>query len=364
MRQILAYAAMLLRAYARDVPALFFSLIVPLLIMVIFGLLNLGAFGHVNLAVVDEARNADSARFVETLSAVPTLRVERADRDEAIRRVARSEIDMAVVVPSDFRVAPAARGARVPTVTVYENVERPQQVSVGKAILAQIVDGISFAVAGTGPIVELREEPVSAHRLRYVDFLVPGILGMNVMQLAVFSVAFGLVADRKNGVLRRIMATPMPPHRFLAAHVLMRLVLAVLQVLVLVGVARLAFGVQFVGSLVDVLALTTLGAVLFLTVGFAVAGWARTENQVPPVANLITLPQFFLSGVFFPRDAVPEAIRGVTGLLPLTFLNDAVREVSTQGATLWDVRGDVAGLVVWSIVGFLLAARLFRFEVS
>jgi len=105
-----------------------------------------------------------------------------------------------------------------------------------------------------------------------------------------------------------------------------------------------------------------LGAVLFLTIGFALAGWAETENQVPAIAQLITLPQFFFSGVFFSKEAAPELIRPATNLLPLTFLNDALREISVQGATLWDVRMQLIGLLVWTAIGFVLAVRFFRFD--
>lgn len=195
---------------------------------------------------------------------------------------------------------------------------------------------------------------------RYVDFLVPGILGMNVMQLNIFSVAFALVAQRQRGVLRRIFATPLDPRRFLAAHGLMRLGLSMVQVLILVAVAFALFQVRIVGGLVDLLIVAIVGAIPFLMQGFAIAGWARTENQVPPVANLITLPQFFLSGVFFPKEAAPDVIRPITDVLPLTLLNDALREVSTQGASLWDVRAPLLGLAIWGVVSFALAVRLLR----
>ncbi|MEK7285045.1 MAG: ABC transporter permease, partial [Chloroflexota bacterium] len=205
-------------------------------------------------------------------------------------------------------------------------------------------------------------EAISGVRLRYVDFLVPGILGLNVMQIGVFSVAFGLVIQKQRGVLRRLMATPLDPKRFLAAHTLMRLVLAAAQVAILLLVAFLLFRVVIVGSLLDLFAVALIGAVPFLMQGFALAGWAKTDNQAAPLANLITLPQFFLSGVFFPKEAAPEAIRPLTNLLPLTLFNDALREISTQGSSFWDVRMQVAGLVVWTAIGFILAVRLLRFE--
>ena len=120
------------------------------------------------------------------------------------------------------------------------------------------------------------------------------------------------------------------------------------------NIATLVYGATFSAMF--------LGSVLFLTIGFALAGWAETENQVPAIAQLITLPQFFFSGVFFSKDAAPEIIRPVTNLLPLTFLTDALREISVQGATIWDVRAKLLGLVIWTAIGLVLAVRFFRFD--
>jgi len=317
MRQVVRYTAMLLRAYVRDRSAVFFSLLLPLMFMLIFGALNLGAFGHVTMGIVDEARNADSRRFVDQLVGIGELTVREGALDDEKARLSRSERDMVVAIPADFRLAPPQPGASVPTLLVYANDGRAQQVAVGRAILQQLIAETSFAVTRTSPVVQLTQEQVSAVRLRYVDFLVPGILGMNVMQLAIFSVAFALVADKQRGVLRRIMATPFRPIRFLTSQVLLRLVLSVIQILILLGVALLVFKVQVVGSVLDLLVLTTLGSIAFLTVGFTLAGWAETVNQVPPVANLITLPQFFLSGVFFPTDVVPPLLKPISAAIAI-----------------------------------------------
>jgi ABC-2 type transport system permease protein len=269
---------------------------------------------------------------------------------------------MLVVIPSDFLIAPARPGQTVPQLTVYGDDARPQQVAVGRQIVAQIVDRLSFAVTQTAPVVAVKEETIQGVRLRYVDFLVPGILGVNIMQLAIFSVAFALVADKQRGVLRRIMATPVRVTNLLAAHVMTRLVIAAGQVAVLLVVALVLFNVIIVGGLGPLVVVALIGTILFLTIGFALAGWATSENQVPAIAQLITLPQFFFSGVFFSKNAAPAIIRPVTNVLPLTLLNDALREISVQGATLWDVRTQILGLLIWTLAGFILAVRLFRFE--
>jgi len=362
MRQTARLTALLLRAYVRDRIALFFSLVVPLMLMVIFGYLNLGDFGRVSLAVDDQAKNDASKQLLGVLKGIETLQVTEESTDEALKRLRRTELDMLVVIPREFTIAPARPGQTVPQLVVYGDDARPQQVAVGRQILAQVIDRFSFSVTQTTPVIAVKDETVQGVRLRYVDFLVPGILGVNIMQLAVFSVAFALVADKQRGVLRRIMATPVRIPNLLAAHVVTRLFIAAGQVAVLLLVALVLFNVTIVGGLGSLVVVALLGTILFLTIGFALAGWAQSENQVPAIAQLITLPQFFFSGVFFSKNAAPEAIRPITNLLPLTFLNDALREISVQGATLWDVRTQILGLLVWIVLGFFLAVRLFRFE--
>ena len=364
MRTTYRLTSLLLRAYLRDRVALFFSLIVPLMLMVIFGYLNLGEFGRVSIAIDDQANNDASRQLAGLLRGIGTLQVRDQSTDDALRLLRRTELDMLIVIPSEFRIAPALPGQAVPRLTLYGDDARPQQVTVGRQIITQVIDRLSFTVTQTAPVVGVMEESVQGVRLRYVDFLVPGILGVNIMQLAVFSVAFALVADRQRGVLRRIMATPVRLASLLTAHVLTRLVIATGQVAILLLVALSLFNVTIVGGLAPLVVVALLGSILFLTIGFALAGWAQTENQVPAIAQLITLPQFFFSGVFFSKNAAPEAVRPITNLLPLTFLNDALREISVQGATLWDVRTQIVGLLVWIVVGFLLAVRLFRFERS
>src|SRR6266508_221920 len=316
---------MLMRAYTRDRTALFFGFFFPLIFMTLFGVLNLGAFGRVNLGIADNARNADSQAFIGAFSKIDTLRVTAGTVDGELSAMQKGDRDLVLVIPSDFRIAPARPGSAVPTLTLYQNTGRPEQASVGAAILAQAIDQLSFAVTQTAPVVAVRREEVAGRNLRYVDFLTPGVLGMTIMQLGISSVAFAFVVDRQRGVIRRIMATPISRRDYLAAHGLQRLVLAV-------------------------------------CLGFSVTGVVTTENAVPPVTQLVTLPQLFLSGVFFSKDAAPAFLRPIANVLPLTFLNDALRDVSTAGASLADVRGSLAGIAVWIVVSFVLAFRFFRLD--
>jgi ABC-2 type transport system permease protein len=365
MRQVLGYTALLLRAYARDRTALFFGFLFPLLFMVLFGVLNFGGSVRVDLAVVDEARNEQSASFITTLQRIETLRVTIGERTAELEKLRTGDRDLVLVIPGDFRIAPVGPAVvlgTAPTLTVYRNSARPEEAAVGTAILNSVINELSFAVTRTAPVVALRREEITGPDLKYVDFLTPGIVGMTIMQLGISSVAFAFVADRQRGVIRRIMATPIPRRSYMAAHVLQRLILAVVQVLILLAVAVFAFKVTVVGGLGSLLLVAVLGAVVFLNLGFAVTGLLATENQAAVATQIVTLPQMFLSGVFFSRDAVPAFLKPIADYLPLTFLNDALRAIATTGATLADVGGDILGLVVWAVVSFVLAYRLFRLD--
>jgi ABC-2 type transport system permease protein len=360
--QIVRYTLMLLRAYTRDWVALFFGFFFPLIFMGLFGILNFGSFGHVALGIVDNANNADSQAFRESLAKIETLQVKAGTLEDELATLQKGDRDIVLVIPADFKIAPARPGSVVPTLTLYANQGRGEQVSVGSAILTQVIDQMSFAITQTAPVVATKREDVAGRNLKYVDFLTPGIVGMTIMQLGIAGVMFTFVVDRQRGVIRRIMATPISRRNYMAAHVLERLVLAVLQVLILIAVAVFAFKVAIVGSLAFVLLMSVLGSVMFLCLGFAVTGFVTTENQAPAIMQLVTLPQMFLSGVFFSRDAVPAFLKPVSDVLPLTFLNDALRQISTAGAGIADLRGDVIGIVVWSVITFVIAFRFFKLE--
>jgi ABC-2 type transport system permease protein len=362
MRQILGYTLMLLRAYRRDWVALFFGFFFPLIFMGLFGILNFGSFGHVELGVVDNANNADSQAFRAGLKKVETLHINSGNEAEEQDALRKGDRDIVLIIPADFKIAPARPGQAVPTLALFENQGRGQQVAVGEAILTQVIDQTSFAVTQSAPILSTTRQQVQGRNLKYVDFLTPGILGMTIMQLGVAGVMFTFVVDRQRGVIRRIMATPLSRRNYMAAHVLMRLVLAVLQVLVLLAVAIFAFKVTIIGSIWAILLITVLGSALFLCLGFAVSAFVATENQAPAIMQLVTLPQMFLSGVFFSRDAVPAFLKPVSDVLPLTFLNEGLRQVSTAGASLGEIQGDVIGIAIWTALLFVIAFRFFKLE--
>ena len=349
------------KMFVRNRAALFFSLVVPLLIMLIFGVLNFGGTTQVSLGLVDEANNQASQTLRAALGAVDAFEIQAGARDGELAELAEGHRDLVLVIPSGFALEPSSdpNGGLV----AYSNQQKPQQAQVGGLLLNAVVSGVMLNAANPDapPGAVVRVEELPGRDLGYIDFLVPGMLALTVMQLGLFSVAFGFVQLKRTGALRRLFATPTSPAYFLGAQVTSRLLIGLAQVLILLGVG-LWFGLQLVGSVPLLLAVSVLGSMIFLAMGFAIAGWAKNEDQAAPVANLLSLPMTFLSGVFFPRDAMPEFLQRVTEYLPLTYLSDALRRITNDGAGVTDIGGDLLGLVVWAIVAFLVAVRLFSWE--
>src|SRR5574338_132143 len=300
-----------IKMFVRNRVALFFSLFLPMVIMLIFGVLNFDQASSVSLGVVDEAGTDARQNLLTAVEGVETFEVSTGDRDAEMSALQKGERDLVLVIPGAW-----GEGGDFSPLTAYASANAGADAQIG----ALVLNSLALGMAGGGPpgggppggatsLVSV--ETVNARDLGYIDFLVPGILGLTIMQLGLFGVAFGFVQMKRTGALRRLFATPTAPGYFLSAQIASRLVLGLAQIAILLGIG-LAFGLNLVGSLALLLGVALVGAVIFLGMGFAVAGWAKNEDQAAPVANIISLPMMFLSGTFFPRAAMPEFLRGVT----------------------------------------------------
>jgi ABC-type multidrug transport system permease subunit len=197
---------------------------------------------------------------------------------------------------------------------------------------------------------------------RYIDFLIPGLLGMNLMGSSIWGMGFAIVDARRKKLMKRLVATPMPRQYYLLSFVLSRLVTLVLEVGVLVVFAAWAFGVPVRGSLVELGALCLLGALSFGAVGLLIASRVRTIEGASGLMNLVMIPMWVLSGVFFSSQRFPDVVQPVIKALPLTAVIDALRANMLQGAGVNQVAPQIGILVMWLIVCFTLALRLFRWR--
>jgi ABC-2 type transport system permease protein len=186
---------------------------------------------------------------------------------------------------------------------------------------------------------------------------------MSIMQTGLFGVVFTFVQWKQRGILRRLMATPMRVSDFFFSQLVARMTTVALQLVILLVVGLLVFHIHFAGNFLYLLFVGILGGAIFLAIGLAISGYAKTEDAAAPIANIISLPLMFLSGVFFARSNLPDWLQAITQYSPLTYVADALRSISIDGASLWAVRTDLIGIFVWLAVAVLLATRLFRWEV-
>ncbi len=197
---------------------------------------------------------------------------------------------------------------------------------------------------------------------RYIDFLLPGLLGMNLMGSGIWGLTFGIVDARRKKLMKRLIATPMPRHDYLLSFLFSRLILLVVEVVLLAGFGVLVFQVPMRGSWVGLFLLCIVGSLSFSSIGLLLASRVRTIEAASGLVNLIMMPMWVLSGVFFSAQRFPDAIQPVIRVLPLTALIDALRAFMLQGEPLTHLASPVGILLAWLVVCFTLALKLFRWR--
>jgi ABC-type multidrug transport system permease subunit len=255
---------------------------------------------------------------------------------------------------TDLVMVPSAAGKR------YEYLYDPTRPE-GVLARGKVDDALERA-AGRKDVLPTADREVNEPGGRYIDFLIPGLLGMSLMGGGLWGVGFATVDLRIRKILKRFLATPMRKADFLAAMIFSRMFLLVPEVLVLLIFARLAFGVVIQGSFVAVGVLILLGALAFAGIGLLVACRAQTLETVSGLMNLVMLPMWVLSGIFFSSERFPAAAQPFIQALPLTPLIDALRNVSLEGASLLSQWPQVVTLAAWAAVSFVLALKWFRWN--
>src|SRR5580658_10433933 len=197
---------------------------------------------------------------------------------------------------------------------------------------------------------------------RYIDFVVPGLLGMNLMGSAIWGLGFSIVEARQKKLLKRFVASPMPRWQYLASFLLSRLVLLIIEVGAFLGFARAVFGVPFRGSLVELGALCVLTSLSFSALGLLVASRARTIEAASGLMNLVMLPMWILSGVFFSATRFPALLQPFVRALPLTAAIDALRGNMLQGTSLPQLTAPILVLIAWLLACFVVSLRIFRWR--
>jgi len=340
------------KMFFREREAVFWTFFFPIFMIVMFGFVRFDSLGRVETGLVNSGGNSEA---VQALKRIETIRIHEGSKDSELQALKKGERDLVVVVPQNYDRSAGGK------IDAYLNDAKPQEARLGLMLIQQSLDESILRNVHANRTV-LEAQSVRGRKLTYMDFLIPGVVAMSIMQAGIFGVAFVFVDLKKRGILKRIRVTPINPNDFIFAYVISRLFVLIIQMVLMVGIGVVFFHLHFTGNLFSLFIVGTLGAIVFLGMGFAVAGISKSQDQVAPLANMLVFPMMVLSGIFFSRSNLPRFVYAITDFFPLTYLADAMRSIAIEGSPLHGVFKQMIGLAVWAVVSCVIAVKMFRWE--
>jgi ABC-2 type transport system permease protein len=363
MQALLALTVANIRSYVRDRAALFWTLAFPLIFIFMFGFIfQEGGESRLTLGWVDEDGTPAATQLRDSFAAQEGTELVEAVKDGALGQMREGEVDGVILVPAGYgdAITAGAAGTGGPTaVVVYTDPSRSNLVAAVYQSVQAVLGVVNLA--GRAPLVVPQPETLQTENLNFISYFVPSMLGLSVMQVGIFA-AIPLVADRVKLILKRLAATPLRRWQLVGSNVVMRLLIALIQAVIIVGVGVVVFGVQTTGSILLTGLFIALGAMAFLALGYVIASFAKTEDSANGMTSVVQFPMMFLSGTFFPLDQMPDFLQGIARLIPLTYLSDALRQVMVGGAAFAPLWVCALVLTAWLVVCFGIASRTFRWQ--
>ena len=330
-----------LREFIREPEALFWAFVFPILMSVAMAVAFPSRGARPVIVGVEDTPRAAAVRGALSSADGVTMRTLAPGDD--LRALRDGEVHLVLVPtePPTYRFDPSRDESRVARLVVDEALKR---------------------AAGRGDPWTARDEPVQSAGSRYVDWLIPGIIGLGIMSTGMWGVSFSIVQARMRKLLKRLIASPMRKREYLLAQMVARLIFLTPEVVVPLAFGALVLGMPVRGSWAAIAVVSLAGALAFSSIGLLAATRARTFEAVSGILNLTMVPMWVMSGVFFSAANFPDAAQPFIQALPLTALVDALRHVVLEGASVAAVSSDLAILAAWTVIPFPLALKLFRWR--
>ena len=344
LHPLIELTATRVREFLREKEAVFWVFVFPVLMTFALGIAFRNTAPDRTPVAIEATADAKANEIAQLLSASPEVNATVMTPDEAAQALRSGKVSI-VVRPQndsfDYRFDPTRPESRAARLMIDDALQR------GK---------------GRADVVKTGEEKITEPGARYVDFLVPGLIGMNLMGSGLWGLGFTVVIARARKILKRFAATPMRRSHYLFSFMLSRLVFLVLEVAAVIVFAWLAFGFTVRGSWLSLTLITILGGFTFSGIGLLVAARPTTIEGVSGLMNFIMLPMWLLSGTFFSSERFPQVLQPFIKALPLTALNSALRSVMNEGAALSSNWIPIAILLAWCLVSFVVALKIFKWQ--
>jgi len=349
-------------ATLRNKNSLFFGLMFPLGFVLVFGALG-GGPAKADIGLSDKLA-ASGSPLVAALKAIG------AKKDSPIRLTTKSDALLEQAVKQGSLGAAVEAGANG-EVVVLTSTANPIGGGAAAGILRGIANEINLqaATGAAGPEfkkpIEMTSRDVAGKELRYFDFVLPGMIAFSLISTATFGVAFPFLGLRRALVLKRMLATPASPLSFVVSQCLSRSVQAVAQTAIIIGVGVGVYHFELLhgaATYIEMLVTSFVAICAFMGFGILLANIAKDEQTAPLIINMFNLPQFLISGVFFPTNTLPRWIQIIADNLPLSYCTQALRGISTDGKHLTNVLPQIGGMLAWSVLAYVAAAKTYRTE--
>ncbi len=353
-----------LRSVLRSPSAIIFSFVFPFIFIIVFGFIG-NSTGRQNFRVVLE-NNSDTAN--ELYSALKNTEGVRFVKfsTPAEQKLAQQKGRIAGILSIQRTADPAVPYSVQLKSTTSSNDKWPQLKTLVESKINEVSNN-KYAGRPTYAMFDFdyKKDITEIRQYKTIDFILPGQLGFALLSAGVFGVAFGFFNLRNTLVLKRFFATPISRTYIVLGEALSRVIFQMTTAIVIIGAGYLFFGFTLINgwqTFFEMLLLSFIGLIIFMGFGFIVSGIAKSDSSIPPLANLITMPQFLLGGTFFSIEAFPKWLQPISKAMPLTHLNDAMRSVAFEGSSLWDVRTEVGILLLWGVVAYVVAIKVFKWE--
>lgn len=362
---VFTFARIDVKRLFRDKVGIFFVFIFPLIFLVIFGsIFNGNDDVSFRIALLNESKTQFASQFVKEIKDNKVLKVddEISTIEAAKEKMNRGQLEATIILPSDFGVQQEGKQFPSGQARVLYDQSNEQAGQTLSSVMSDVFKEINQKLVPTETPFSAKAESTATKGLTRFDYTFSGILGFTLLSLGIFGPTTVFPRLKQKGVLRRYHTTTLKVWQYFTGNVISNGIIGMIAVAFMFTAALLFFDLNMRGSYFTLASVVLLGTTMLFGIGLSLGGWAKNENQAAPMAQLVTLPMMFLSGVFFPTFLMPEILQNITKFIPLTPIIDSVRLIITENASFADLAPQFAVMAVWTVVIYFIAFKVFRWE--